>query len=331
MIDDVAALLACPVCGAGFESVDGSAGSGVGSGVVPATSLICPAGHSFDLNRKGFVDLVAPVGRKAPVGDTAAMVEARAKFLNSGHYEPIALALIETLNAEWGEAVDDGAGGAEVASVGRALAGPTLTGHALADIGCGPGFYSRRMLEGVPALSRVVALDVSVAAVAAASRAHDGIGAVRCNVKTGVPILAGAVDAVVVVFAPRNPEEWHRILAPGGLLLVVIPTDRHLIELRERGAILEVEPAKRERLLREVGELFVEVSSRTVQWSLAATPEVINSVVSMGPSAFHDAFGATEADDASEPPGVTRVDGPTTTGAPASLTASVQLNLFRVR
>lgn len=237
------------------------------------------------------------------------MVEAREKFLNAGHYEPIALALIETLNAEWGGAVDDGAGGAEVASAGR-----TLTGRALADIGCGPGFYSRRMLEGVPTLSRVVALDVSVAAVAAASRTHESIGAVRCNVKTGVPILDGAIDAVVVVFAPRNPEEWHRILAPGGLLLVVIPTDRHLIELRERGAILEVEPAKRERLLREVGELFVEVSSRTIEWSLAATPEVINSVVSMGPSAFHDAFGSAEA-----------------SGAPASLTASVQLNLFRAR
>jgi 23S rRNA (guanine745-N1)-methyltransferase len=304
VIEDVAELLACPLCGAGFENVDGSvgsrAGSGGGSGVAPATSLGCPAGHSFDLNRKGFVDLVAPVGRKAPVGDTGAMVEARAKFLDAGHYEPIALALIETLNAEWGGAA--------------ASADGTLLDRALADIGCGPGFYSRRMFEGVSALTRVVALDVSVAAVAAASRAHDGIGAVRCNVKTGVPILDGAVDAVAVVFAPRNPQEWHRILAPGGLLLVVIPTDRHLIELRERGAILEVEPAKRERLLREVDDLFVEVSNRTVEWSLAATPEVINSVVSMGPSAFHDALGATEA-----------------SGAPTSLTASVQLNVFRAR
>jgi 23S rRNA (guanine745-N1)-methyltransferase len=322
VIEDVAALLACPVCGAGFENVDGPVGFRAGSGAIPATSLGCPAGHSFDLNRKGFVDLVAPVGRKAPVGDTAAMVEARSKFLNAGHYEPIALALIEALNIEWGGvvAVGGGAGGGagagdgDGAGVGAGGAEVATTARALADIGCGPGFYSRRMLEGVPALSRVVALDVSVAAVAAASRAHDGIGAVRCNVKTGVPILDGAVDAVAVVFAPRNPEEWHRILAPGGLLLVVIPTDRHLIELRERGAILEVEPAKRERLLREVDDLFVEVSTRTVEWSLAATPEVINSVVSMGPSAFHDAFGLPEP-----------------SGAPPSLTASVQLNVFRAR
>jgi 23S rRNA (guanine745-N1)-methyltransferase len=326
VIRDVAELLACPVCGAAFESADRFEISAS----LPATSLACPAGHSFDLNRKGFVDLVAPVGRKAPVGDTAAMVEARAKFLNAGHYEPIALALIETLNAEWGEAVDDGAGGAEVASADRAFAsrtltGRTLTGRVLADIGCGPGFYSRRMLEGVPALTWVVALDVSVAAVAAASRAHDGIGAVRCNVKTGVPILDDAVDAVAVVFAPRNPEEWHRILVPGGLLLVVIPTERHLIELRERGAILEVEPAKRERLLREVDELFVEVSSRTIEWSLAATPEVVDSVVSMGPSAFHDAFGATVVDSGD---GTTAAEA---SGAPTSLTASVQLNLFRAR
>jgi 23S rRNA (guanine745-N1)-methyltransferase len=185
------------------------------------------------------------------------------------------------------------------------------------------------MLEGVPALMRVVALDVSVPAVAAASRAHDAIGAVRCNVKTGVPILPDVVDAVVVVFAPRNPEEWHRILASGGLLLVVIPTERHLIELRERGAILDVEPAKRERLLRDVDGLFDEVSSRIVEWSLPATPEVITSVVSMGPSAFHDAFGSAEVSGASSV--TAAATAAEASGAPASLTASVQLNLFRVR
>ncbi len=44
--------------------------------------------------------------------------------------------------------------------------------------------------------------------------------------------MRDAVAALVLnVFAPRNGAETTRVLAPGGLLAVVTPTERHLEEL----------------------------------------------------------------------------------------------------
>ena len=55
---------------------------------------------------------------------------------------------------------------------------------------------------------------------------------------------------VLNVFAPRNPAEMRRILKPGGTIVVVTPTERHLQEL----GLLKVHPEKRERLIADLGE-----------------------------------------------------------------------------
>ena len=58
--------------------------------------LNCSNGHSFDIARQGYVNLL-PVQHKRSKqpGDSKAMVLARSDFLDSGIYEPIA----EKLNA----------------------------------------------------------------------------------------------------------------------------------------------------------------------------------------------------------------------------------------
>ena len=75
MLDDVVGWLACPQCGAGLTR----------AGPV----LRCPDGHAFDIARQGYVSLLPPGGR-APAGDSAAMVAARAEFLAAGHYGGLA-------------------------------------------------------------------------------------------------------------------------------------------------------------------------------------------------------------------------------------------------
>src|SRR5262249_52968165 len=77
-------LLRCPVCACGLRAT--------------GAALRCEAGHSFDVARQGYVDLM-PAGKR-PAGDTAEMVAARDAFLQGGHYESIA------------EAVQDAAAGA---------------------------------------------------------------------------------------------------------------------------------------------------------------------------------------------------------------------------
>ncbi len=51
----------------------------------------CSAGHSFDIAREGYIHLL-PVQNKRSrdPGDRKEMVGARRRFLNAGHYQPIA-------------------------------------------------------------------------------------------------------------------------------------------------------------------------------------------------------------------------------------------------
>ena len=64
VLSEAVDLLRCPVCAVSSE----------GDGV-----LRCGEGHSFDIARQGYVNLVPGPG------DTAEMVEARDSFLAAGH------------------------------------------------------------------------------------------------------------------------------------------------------------------------------------------------------------------------------------------------------
>lgn len=68
MLDDVLPLLRCPVCAAALHRA--------------GPAVRCPAGHSFDVARSGYVSLL-PGG--AGTADTAQMVAARDRFLSAGH------------------------------------------------------------------------------------------------------------------------------------------------------------------------------------------------------------------------------------------------------
>jgi SAM-dependent methyltransferase len=167
--------LACPVCGEGLARRD--------------ATLRCRNGHSFDVARQGYVNLLTgavPAG----LGDSAAMVAARADFLAAGHYRPITEALVRA------------AGGA----------------RRIVDVGAGPGHHLAAVAGAVPG-RRGLALDASKHAARRAARAHPRVEAVVADVWRGLPLRDGAVDAVLDVFAPRHGAEFARVLAPGGALI----------------------------------------------------------------------------------------------------------------
>ena len=98
----------CPVCGS-FMQHRGKCWS-------------CAQGHTFDMARSGYVNLL-PANRKHAKnpGDNAVMMRARKRFLDAGHYAPLLQAL-EKAAVRYGRA-----------------------GGVLLDAGCGEGYYT----EGV--------------------------------------------------------------------------------------------------------------------------------------------------------------------------------------
>ncbi|MFG1806747.1 putative RNA methyltransferase [Streptomyces sp. NPDC049040] len=237
--------------------------------------LRCPAAHTFDIARHGYAGLLA--GTRATSGDDAAMVGARNRFLATGAYAPIR-------------------------DAGARLAADAVSGHGtVVDAGCGTGYYLAGVLDQLPG-ARGLGLDTSVRALRSAARAHDRAAAVAWDVFRPFPLAGGAADVVLDVFAPRNPAEFHRVLRPTGLLIVIRPTGRHLAELRELApAMVTVDPAKEQRLHRALSPFFEAAATEQVEYSASLTRPGALDLMGMTPSARH--MGRADPGEGGVPPG----------------------------
>ncbi|QWF82928.1 putative RNA methyltransferase [Amycolatopsis sp. CA-230715] len=219
--------------------------------------LRCVAGHAFDLAKQGYVNLLTA---KIPSGtaDTADMVAARIAFLGAGHYAPLA------------------------EEIARVAAVPGL----IVDAGAGIGYYLAKTLDAAPE-STGLALDVSAMALRRAARAHARLGAAVWNLWEPWPVADGVADVVLNVFAPRNPAEFRRVLAPGGLLVVALPDGAHLAELRAAVGLLDVGEGKQDRLDASLADQFELAERVPVRAALTLSPDEVRQAVGMGPNAFH--------------------------------------------
>jgi len=111
------------------------------------------------------------------------------------------------------------------------------------------------------------------------------MAAVACDAWAALPLHDGAAAVVLSVFAPRGAPEIRRILAPGGVVLAVTPTERHLQELREPLQMLDVEPGKADRLARDLG--LRERERRAIEAQLTLTAEEARQAARMGPAGHH--------------------------------------------
>jgi 23S rRNA (guanine745-N1)-methyltransferase len=95
------------------------------------------------------------------------------------------------------------------------------------------------------------------------------------------------MDAIVNVFAPRNPPEFHRVLKPGGTLYAVTPSDRHLGTLVRSLGLLSVDERKSERMDTALAGHFVLETREGLETVAPMSHEDAHTLASMGPSAHH--------------------------------------------
>lgn len=247
MLEDALPFLRCPHCGGDLALADRTAR--------------CPSGHSFDVARQGYLSLL-PGDADTGTADTATMVEARERFLATGHYDPIADAVASACAA----AVEN-------------LDGPIV------DLGAGTGHHLATTLNRLPHRTGL-ALDLSKHALRRAARTHPRIAAIRTDVWRPLPVKTATTAAVLSVFAPRSPTEIDRILEPDGALIVATPTDAHLRQLVEALGLLTVDPQKQHRLDQSLAHLNLAAET-TVHRRLPLTHHQIAALTAMGPSSHH--------------------------------------------
>jgi 23S rRNA (guanine745-N1)-methyltransferase len=187
--------------------------------------LSCSNGHSFDVARSGYINLLQPQDRRSRTpGDTPEAVAARRRFLDRGFAEPLVQSIVDAL--------------------------PLAEKDTLLDAGCGEGHHlgAFRRAYGVEAHG----IDISIPAIELAAKRYRECTWVVANADRFLPYADGSFTAVATITARLNPDEFRRVLAPHGKLLVVIPGADDLVELRE--AILG-ERVERDRADRTV-EMF---------------------------------------------------------------------------
>ena len=101
----------------------------------------------------------------------------------------------------------------------------------------------------------------------------------------GLPVRDGAADGLLCVFAPRNPDEFARVLAPGGRLVVVVPTPRHLRELRETHDLLGIDADKADAVAARFPGW--RATSTVDEYQIALSADDASDLIAMGPNAFH--------------------------------------------
>lgn len=214
--------------------------------------LLCENGHSFDLARSGYINLLQPQDRRAKSpGDTAQAVAARRRFLHRGFAEPLVAAIVEAL--------------------------PLTSADVLLDAGCGEGHHlgAFRRAYGVEAHG----VDISLPAIEAAAKRHRECTWVVANADRFLPYADGSFSAVATITARLNPNEFRRVLAPDGKLLVVIPGADDLIELREAVQGQAVERDRVERTIAMFAPLFELETHRPVAHVTHLDRQAINDVM----------------------------------------------------
>lgn len=238
------APLACPVRGCGLLLE------------CRGQHYVCARGHSHDVARSGYINLLQPQDRRSrAAGDSAEVVRARAAILEAG-----------VGRAQHRAVVD--------------LAMRVLKPHeqpVVVDLGSGTG----DVLIALAATATVcsVGVDLSAAAADYAARLSKVPLWVVANADRRLPLLDGCIDLIVSVHGRRNPEECWRVLAPDGHVIVAIPAADDLIELREAVQGRGLERTREVDLLAEYAARFAVREQFSIRERLTLSPGTLRDIL----------------------------------------------------
>ena len=224
-------------------------------------SLKCDHRHSFDLAKFGYVNLAPQI--KQSTNYDKENFQNRQQILEAGFYQAIL------------EAVSD-------------LLASSETSTTVLDIGCGEGFYSRKLQEAQPDKT-FYAFDISKDSVQIAAKSETN-WAVNWFVGdlARLPIKDASMDILLDIFSPANYGEFRRVLSRDGILIKVIPTENHLKEIRQ---MVENQLTKKDYSNQDIREHFQEhfsiQSSQIASLTKPITTEQRQALLSMTPLLFH--------------------------------------------
>jgi len=176
----------------------------------------CSAGHSFDVAREGYVNLLLAQHRHSTdPGYSKEMIAGRRDFFDAGHYQTLADRVADIVAAYL----------------------PAAREPVLIDAGCGEGYYLRRLRRRLAAADGrddvvLCGIDISKHGIrVAAKRDPTGLYAVAGTHR--MPVVANRADVVLTHFSPISASDFRRVVRPGGTVVVGGPGEDHLFALKQ--------------------------------------------------------------------------------------------------
>ena len=225
------------------------------------TSLKCSNRHSFDLAKFGYVNLAPQIKQSANYDKEN--FQNRQQILEAGFYQAILEGISDILATK-------------------------LSAKTVLDIGCGEGFYSRKLQES-HSDKTFYAFDISKESVQIAAKSETN-WAVNWFVGdlARLPIKDASMDILLDIFSPANYGEFRRVLSQNGILMKVIPTENHLKEIRQ---MVQDQLTKKDYSNQDIKEHFQEhfsiQSSQIASLTKPIIAEQRQALLSMTPLLFH--------------------------------------------
>ena len=225
------------------------------------SSLKCSNRHSFDLAKFGYVNLAPQIKQSANYDKEN--FQNRQQILEAGFYQ----AILE---------------GVSVLLTTNPFAKTVL------DIGCGEGFYSRKLQES-HSDKTFYAFDISKDSVQIAAKSEPN-WAVNWFVGdlARLPIKNASMDILLDIFSPANYGEFQRVLSKDGILIKVIPTKNHLKEIRQmvQGQLTNKDYSNQD-IKDHFQEHFIIQSRQIASLTKPISAEQRQALLSMTPLLFH--------------------------------------------
>ena len=225
------------------------------------SSLKCNNRHSFDLAKFGYVNLAPQIKQSANYDKEN--FQNRQQILEAGFYQAILEGVSDLLEAN-------------------------PSAKTVLDIGCGEGFYSRKLQE-THSDKTFYAFDISKDSVqiAAKSEANWAVNWFVGDLAR-LPLQDASMDILLDIFSPANYGEFRRVLSKDGILIKVIPTKNHLKEIRQKVQDqLTNKDYSNQDIKNHFQEHFTILSSQTASLTKTITADQLQALLSMTPLLFH--------------------------------------------
>jgi len=234
----------CPICGKDL--------------VMDDNSLVCSENHTFDISKKGFVDLV--LNNKQQKNYDLESFENRHLILEHGMYDHIADKLVKLIDE--------------------------LGLHNILDVGCGEGYYSKKIVQLID--RNVLAFDISKDSIQLAAKGPNTPVEWFIGDLAHLPIQTDAIDGIIDIFSPANYNEFNRILSQDGYVIKVIPNEYHVQELRAQAKDqLKEEKYSNQKVLDHFEEYYQLVQEIDATKTYDVTAETRNAFINMTPLLFN--------------------------------------------